>query len=73
MLVLSRRLGESIVIAQDIRVSVLAISGQRVRIGVHAPDHVAVDREELWLRKQEHRTEDTQEAGLSLSGEAFAA
>jgi carbon storage regulator len=73
MLVLSRRSGESIVIGREIRVSVLAVCGHRVRVGVQAPGHVAVDREELWLRKQEHRTEGTPEAGLSRSGEAFVA
>ena len=51
MLVLSRRLGESIMIGQGIRVSVVAISGSRVRIGIEAPREIAVNRREVWSRK----------------------
>jgi carbon storage regulator len=39
-------------IGQGIRVSVVAISGSRVRIGIEAPRDIAVDREEVWTRKQ---------------------
>jgi carbon storage regulator len=47
MLVLTRRLGEEIVIAGEIRVTVVAIEGNRVRIGVDAPRTVGVQRREL--------------------------
>ena len=47
MLVLSRRIGEEIVIAGDIRVTVLAVNGQRVRLGITAPLAVPVIRQEL--------------------------
>ncbi|MGH3497777.1 MAG: carbon storage regulator CsrA [Nocardioidaceae bacterium] len=47
MLVLSRRVGESVVIGDDVVVTVLDVRGDIVRIGVSAPRHVAVHREEL--------------------------
>jgi carbon storage regulator len=47
MLVLTRRVGEEIVIGGDIRITVTAIIGSKVRIGVTAPDFVRVDREEI--------------------------
>ena len=52
MLVLSRRLNETIVIAGRVRVTVLAITPNRVEIGVEAPLQIAVDREEIHLRRQ---------------------
>ncbi len=53
MLILSRRQGEAVVIAGRIRVNVERISGSRVRLGIDAPEDVAVDRDEVWLSKQE--------------------
>jgi carbon storage regulator len=47
MLVLTRRLGEEIVIAGDIRVTILALTGQKVRLGIEAPASVQVVRQEL--------------------------
>jgi carbon storage regulator len=53
MLVLTRRIDEEIVIAGSIRVKVLAVRGDRIRIGVSAPDSVAVDRQEVHDRRAE--------------------
>ena len=50
MLVLTRRIGEQIIIADDIRITVTAIKGDRVRLGIEAPPHVRVDREEVYRR-----------------------
>ena len=50
MLVLSRRIGEEIVIAGDIRVTIVAVKGQRVRLGITAPRSVPVARQELLTR-----------------------
>ena len=47
MLVLTRRIGEEIVIADEIRVKVVSVSGQRVRLGIMAPASVSVARMEL--------------------------
>lgn len=51
MLVLTRRPGEEIVIAGEVRVTVLAIHGQKVRLGVSAPRSVVVDRQEMAARR----------------------
>lgn len=53
MLVLTRRIGEEIVIDGDIRVTVVAIKGDRIRLGVTAPASVQVDRKEIHDRRQE--------------------
>jgi len=50
MLVLTRQEGEAIIIAGSIRVTVVAIDGNRVRIGIDAPDDVSVNREEVEQR-----------------------
>jgi carbon storage regulator len=47
MLVLSRRSNEEIVIGDNIRIKILEISGNRIRLGVEAPAHVLVERDEL--------------------------
>ena len=47
MLVLSRKLNESIVLDGDIRIVVLGVRGKQVRLGIEAPDRVGVTREEL--------------------------
>ena len=51
MLVLTRRVGEQIVIAGDIRVTVVAVQGDKVRLGITAPASVRVDREEVHARR----------------------
>ena len=57
MLVLTRRVGEEIVIDGDIRITVTAVQGERVRIGVTAPDSVRVDRREVSQRRNEFAAE----------------
>ena len=53
MLILTRRLGESITIGDNIKVSVLGVSGRQVRLGIDAPSNVVVHREEIYVRIQE--------------------
>jgi len=53
VLILTRRLGESINIGDDIKVSVLGVSGRQVRLGIDAPSDVVVHREEVYVRIQE--------------------
>lgn len=50
MLVLTRRSNQSIMIGDDVEVTVLAVSGEKVRIGISAPDDVPVFRNEVFLR-----------------------
>jgi len=49
VLVLTRRANQSIVIGSDVKVTVLEIRGDQVRLGITAPRSVAVHREEVWL------------------------
>jgi len=54
VLILTRRVGETLMIGDDVTVTVLGVKGNQVRIGVNAPKHVAVHREEIYQRiKQE--------------------
>ena len=50
MLILTRRVGEKIVIGEDVTVTVLSVKGNQVRIGIDAPREVAVNREEIYQR-----------------------
>ena len=55
MLILTRRAGEALRIGDDIEVTVMAVNGSQVRIGINAPRDVAVDREEIAERKRRDR------------------
>jgi carbon storage regulator len=50
MLILTRRVGETVMIGEDVTVTVLGVKGNQVRIGVNAPREVAVHREEIFDR-----------------------
>lgn len=52
MLILTRRVGETLMIGDDVSVTVLGVKGNQVRIGVNAPKDVAVHREEIYERIQ---------------------
>jgi carbon storage regulator len=56
MLILTRKLGETIRIGPDIVVTVLAVNGNQVRVGIEAPKDVAVHREEVFERIKRERT-----------------
>jgi carbon storage regulator len=66
MLVLCRRTSESLLIGDEVTVTVLAVKGNQVRFGIAAPRDVSVDRQEVWERKQE------QEGGASAAESAAA-
>ncbi len=52
MLILTRRVGETLMIGEEISVTVLGVKGNQVRIGINAPQNVAVHREEIFERIQ---------------------
>jgi carbon storage regulator len=55
MLILTRRAGESLRIGDDVEVTVMAVNGSQVRIGIKAPINVSVDREEVAERKRREK------------------
>lgn len=51
MLILTRRLGERLRIGENVVITILGVKGHQIRLGIDAPRHVVVDREEIYQRK----------------------
>ncbi len=64
MLVLTRKSNQSIMIGDDVEVTILAISGEKVRVGIDAPKSVPVFRKEVWLDMAEDRRESAGAPGV---------
>jgi carbon storage regulator len=70
MLILTRRVGESLKIGQEIDVTILGVKGAQVRIGIKAPKNVSVHREEIFerIRKEaDEKIRDTEESTAEVS------
>jgi carbon storage regulator len=59
MLILTRRVGETVMIGNDVTVTILGVKGNQVRVGVNAPRDVAVHREEIYERIKREEQEGT--------------
>ena len=57
MLILTRRVGETLMVGDDVTVTVLGVKGNQVRIGVNAPKDVSVHREEIYQRIQREKSD----------------
>jgi carbon storage regulator len=68
MLILTRRVGEALMVGDEVTVTVLGVKGNQVRIGVNAPKHVSVHREEIY-----ERIRAEQQAELDSPGQPSAA
>ena len=69
MLILTRRVGETLVIGDDVTVTVLGVRGNQVRLGVNAPKDIAVHREEIYQRIQNEK-ESSNSAETTENGDS---
>lgn len=61
MLILTRRIGETLMVGDDVTITLLGIKGNQARIGVNAPKEIAVHREEIYERIQREKQQQEQD------------
>ncbi len=67
MLILTRRIGETLIIGDDVNITVLGVKGNQVRLGINATKDVSVHREEIYLRiQQEKQDVDVEEEASAI-------
>lgn len=59
MLILSRRSSESIIVGDEVTITILSVKGKQVRIGIDAPPHIGVHREEIYQKIQDQDSNDS--------------
>lgn len=67
MLILSRRTGETVMIGHDVSITVLGVKGSQVRLGIDAPKHIVVHREEIYQRIHPEKLAQASQAGSGNS------
>lgn len=73
MLILTRRIGETVIIGQNITITVLGVKGNQVRVGINAPRDITVHREEIFLRIRREQEDPPNGADKAKGGEASPA
>jgi len=73
MLILTRRVGETVMIGEDVSVTVLRVKGNQVRLGVNAPKNVSVQREEIFERMKLESGDEGGRADERVAGESAPA
>lgn len=72
MLILTRRVGETVMIGTDVTVTVLGVKGNQVRVGINAPKEVPVHREEIFERIRKEQEAQAAQAAQAESGDSAA-
>ena len=72
MLILTRRVGETVVVGDEVTVTVLGVKGNQVRWGINAPKRVAVHREEIYERIKREELGETDDRSNGVTGVASA-